>query len=98
MLGKPGLRDAERTLTRLLSQRADADRRASIDPDERVMYRLVQGNHRRDGRRVMPGEIVELTMRQAEASMDVSRVVRRRALIAALSFDRVVECGADEIQ
>jgi hypothetical protein len=71
MLGKPGLRDAERTVTRLLAERNELDRRASIDPDAKVRARLVQGNFYTGGRRVLPGEVVELTMRQAEAWKDL---------------------------
>jgi hypothetical protein len=71
MLRKPGLRDAERTLSRLLAERNELDRRASIDPEARVRARLVRGNFYTDGRRVLPGEIVELNNRQMQNWRDL---------------------------
>jgi hypothetical protein len=71
MRGKPGLRDAERTLTRLLAKRNALDQKANIDPDAKVRARLVQGNFYTDGRRILPGEIVELNNRQFENWRDL---------------------------
>lgn len=66
-----GLRDLDVRIPRLRAEHAEWLRRATTDPDARAMYRLVRGNHYRDGRRVLPGEIVELNARQAEAWRDL---------------------------
>jgi hypothetical protein len=71
MVGKPGLRDAERTLERLLAERNTLDQKANVDPEAKVRARLVQGNFYTNGRRILPGEIVELNNRQLQNWSDL---------------------------
>ncbi|MBS1819610.1 MAG: hypothetical protein JSU08_16880 [Acidobacteria bacterium] len=66
-----GLRDLDLRIERLRREYEDWQRRATTNPEGTAMYRLVRGNHYRDGRRVQPGEVVELTHRQAEAWSDL---------------------------
>ena len=74
MEGKPGITSLERRIAQLRAEHAEWQRRATWNPDAKGQYRFVgrDANYTHpDGHRVMPGEVVELTNRQAENWRDL---------------------------
>jgi hypothetical protein len=72
LVGQPGLKETERKLAKLLETREKVLAEMNFDPDARAMYRLKEnvGKHVHNGRKLKPGDVIELSAAQAKGMSD----------------------------